>query len=133
MCVFCKIIDGTIPCYKVYEDEDFIAFLDISQATVGHTLLVPKMHAENVFCLPSHLQEKMGVTLVKMANQLKKTLHVSNLNILNNNGEAAGQTVPHFHIHLIPRYPDDDLTIRFKPHLTTPESSIELQKKILSN
>ncbi len=132
MCIFCKIIDGTIPCYKVYEDADFIAFLDISQATIGHTLLVPKVHVENVFCLPSTLQEKMGVVLVKIANQLKKALNVSHLNVLNNNGEMAGQTVPHFHIHLIPRYPDDDLTIGFKPHPTTPESFIELQQKILS-
>jgi len=132
MCIFCQIVKGEIPCYKVYEDDDFIAFLDISQATVGHTLIVPKIHVENIFSLPLDLQKKLAIVINLVSNQLKKTLSISNLNILNNNGPLAGQTVSHFHVHLLPRYADDDLQITFASHQISSTEFITLQQKILA-
>lgn len=116
MCVFCKIIDGEIPSYKLYEDNDFLAILDISQATIGHTLVIPKKHFENIFELDSMSCEKIFLIVKKVADALKKSLNVSDLNILNNNGTLAGQSVNHFHIHLIPRTSNDDVTFKFTHH-----------------
>ena len=104
MCLFCKIINGEIPCYKVYEDNDFLAFLDISQATVGHTLVIPKKHVTNVFELDDETASKMLIVVKNVANKLKEKLNLSAVNILNNSGSLAGQTVHHLHIHIIPRY-----------------------------
>ena len=101
MCIFCEIIKGNIPCYKVYEDDVCLAFLDISQATIGHTLIVPKNHCENVFELDENTASHLGKVATKIAKNLKEKLNLEALNILNNNGEKAGQTVNHFHIHLI--------------------------------
>ena len=104
MCLFCKIINGEIPCYKVYEDNDFLAFLDISQATVGHTLVISKKHVANVFELDDETASKMLIVVKNVANKLKEKLNLSAVNILNNSGSLAGQTVHHLHIHIIPRY-----------------------------
>ena len=105
-CIFCKIINKQIPSSVVYEDDDVIAFLDISQATIGHTLVVPKKHYENIFEL--NQDTTIMQVVIKVANALKDSLNVSDLNIVNNNGPLAGQTVNHFHIHLIPRYENDN-------------------------
>lgn len=111
MCLFCKIIKGEIPCYKIYEDAYFLAFLDISQATPGHTLVIPKKHYETIFTMDEELCKKMLLVVKNVAHLLKKKLGVNSINILNNSGENAGQTVPHFHIHLIPRYENDGITL----------------------
>ena len=105
MCIFCKIAKGEIPCYKIYEDNDFLAFLDLSQATKGHTLIIPKKHYDNIFSL----DEKIDIMLpvVTVAKALKKSLKIDNINMINNNGPLAVQTINHFHIHLIPRYDND--------------------------
>ena len=112
MCIFCNIISGEIPSYKVYEDDNFYAFLDISQATYGHTLVVPKQHFENLFAMPDFLLEKMLILVRDLASKIKTATNCKGMNILNNNGEAAGQSIHHFHIHIIPRYDNDNFSIK---------------------
>ena len=112
MCIFCNIISGEIPSYKVYEDDNFYAVLDISQATYGHTLVVPKQHFENLFAMPDFLLEKMLILVRDLASKIKTATNCKGINILNNNGEAAGQSVHHFHIHIIPRYDNDNFSIK---------------------
>ena len=112
MCIFCNIISGEIPSYKVYEDTNFYAFLDISQATYGHTLVIPKQHFEDLFSMPDFLLEKMLVLVKELAIKVKKATNCKGINILNNNGEVAGQSVHHFHIHIIPRYDNDNFDIK---------------------
>lgn len=116
MCIFCKIANGEIPSYKVYEDDDFLAFLDISQATIGHTLVIPKNHINNFLTAENSTISKAYVIASKVAHALKKSLNVHDFNILSNCGEKAGQTIDHFHIHIIPRYDGDDLKIEFSKH-----------------
>ncbi|MDR0297111.1 MAG: HIT family protein [Streptococcaceae bacterium] len=106
-CLFCKIIAGEIPATKVYEDADVLAFLDISQVTKGHTLLVPKTHSRNLLALSASESAALWAKVPALANQLIKNLSADGLNILQNNETAAGQSVFHTHIHLIPRYAGD--------------------------
>ncbi len=111
MCIFCKIINNEIPSYKVYEDEDVLAILDIAQVTKGHTLVMPKKHYDNILdCDPEVLKKVISVTQ-KLANELKGKLDAPGLNILSNCGEVAGQSVDHLHFHIIPRYSDKDAMI----------------------
>lgn len=107
-CIFCNIIAGEIPASKVYEDENVLAFLDITQVTKGHTLVVPKQHYRNVLDLTPEAASQLFSVLPKLANHLKETLGATGLNIINNNEEAAGQTVFHTHIHLLPRFDETD-------------------------
>lgn len=102
--IFCKIVDGEIPCYKVYEDDDVLAFLDISQVTKGHTLVIPKKHYENFLATPKEVMHKV-MDIAQMIGQIEiKMMGAVGVNILTNCYEAAGQTVKHFHVHVIPRY-----------------------------
>ncbi len=128
MCIFCKIAKGEIPCYKIYEDNDFLAFLDLSQATKGHTLIIPKKHYDNIFSL----DEKIDIMLpvVTVAKALKKTLKIDNINMINNNGPLAGQTINHFHIHLIPRYDNDKVSLNFGENSFTAEELKSLSETI---
>ncbi|TYS65593.1 HIT family protein [Sutcliffiella horikoshii] len=107
-CIFCKIIDGDIPAAKVYEDEHVLAFLDISQVTKGHTLVIPKVHKENIYELTPEIAENLFKVVPKIANSIKEQFEPIGLNLLNNNGEAAGQSVFHYHLHIIPRYGKGD-------------------------
>lgn len=107
-CIFCKIINGEIPSAKVYENEHVYAFLDISQVTKGHTLVIPKVHKENVYELTEEIASNLFKEVPKIANAIKKAYNPIGLNTLNNNGELAGQSVYHFHLHLIPRYGEGD-------------------------
>lgn len=111
-CIFCKILDGKIPSYKVYEDDDVIAFLDISQITKGHTLVLPKKHVKNIFLMDDDIASKVFVAVPKIAKALKDAFNPIGLNIVSNN-EKPHQSVDHFHIHLIPRYEKDDFRIDF--------------------
>ena len=113
MCIFCKLANKEIPTNIVYEDDDFIAMLDISQTTKGHTLVVPKKHAENIFELSLEDSEKVFVVVKKVTEILKEKLNPKGFNILSNNGKTAGQSVFHFHIHIIPRYDENDFKIEF--------------------
>ena len=132
MCLFCKIINGEIPCYKVYEDSDFLAFLDISQATVGHTLVIPKKHVANIFELDSETASKMLVVIKNITNKLKEKLNLSAVNILNNSGSLAGQTVHHLHFHIIPRYENDNIHLAPDAHEIDHEALKNTLSKILN-
>jgi len=114
-CIFCKLANGVFPTNTVYEDEDFRAILDLGPATEGHTLILPKEHADNLLELPDDIAAKALVTAKKVATMLKKKLNADGVNIVQNNGEVAGQTVMHFHIHVIPRYENDGQKIGWNP------------------
>lgn len=101
-CLFCKIINGDIPCYKIYEDEYTLAFLDISNDTIGHTLVIPKKHYENIFEVDKELLMHVMDTTQLLCNHYK-SLGFKGVNIQNNNGECAGQSVFHLHVHILPR------------------------------
>lgn len=107
-CIFCKIINGEIPSAKVFENEHVLAFLDISQVTKGHTLVIPKVHKENLFELTPEIAKELFAVVPEIARAIKQEFNPIGLNSLNNNGEAAGQSVFHFHMHLIPRYGEGD-------------------------
>ena len=107
-CIFCKIVNGEIPAAKVFENEHVLAFLDISQVTKGHTLVIPKIHKENVFELTPEIARNIFEVVPAITNALKQTYEPIGLNTVNNNGEHAGQSVFHFHMHLIPRYGKGD-------------------------
>ncbi|PJN86723.1 HIT family protein [Bacillus sp. mrc49] len=107
-CIFCKIIDGEIPSTKVFENEHVLAFLDISQVTKGHTLVIPKVHKENLYELTPEIAKNLFEVVPEISRAMKQEFNPVGLNLLNNNGEAAGQSVFHFHMHLIPRYGEGD-------------------------
>ncbi|WP_280768643.1 HIT family protein [Salipaludibacillus daqingensis] len=107
-CIFCKIAAGEIPSAKVYEDEHVLAFLDLSQVTKGHTLVIPKNHEENIYELSEETAQKLFKVVPKIAKAIKEAYSPIGLNILNNNGEAAGQSVFHYHLHLLPRFGKGD-------------------------
>jgi len=114
-CIFCKIANGEIPSKTLYEDEDFRVILDLGPATKGHALILPKEHAANLYELPDVSAAKVMVLAKKMAIRMRERLHCTGFNVIQNNGEVAGQTVFHFHIHLIPRYDEDGQVIGWKP------------------
>ncbi len=105
-CIFCKIIAGEIPSTTIYEDEDFQVILDINPASKGHALILPKGHYANIYQLPEDLAAKAMKLAKKLAEHMTDKLQCDGFNLVQNNGEVAGQTVFHFHLHLIPRYLD---------------------------
>jgi len=117
-CIFCKIIDGELPAAKVYEDEHVYAFLDISQVTKGHTLVIPKKHTKDVYHTSAEVAGNLFSVVPTIANGIKKAYNPAGLNVLINNEEAAGQEVFHTHIHLIPRYgtKDDGFNTKWETH-----------------
>lgn len=117
-CVFCKIIDGSIPSKKVYEDDYVYAFMDITPLSKGHTLLIPKEHVANVFELSPETASHLFSVAPVIANAIKDAFQPAGMNLLNNNGEAAEQSVFHFHLHFIPRYDEKD---GYKPIWKTKE------------
>jgi len=114
MCIFCKIINGEIPSAKVYEDEDVLAILDISQATKGHTLVMPKKHYKNLLEIEDYEYLKVMDVVKDVAHATVKAFDAEGCNVLNNCNAVAGQSVDHFHVHVIPRYTKEDITIEFK-------------------
>lgn len=107
-CIFCKIINGEIPCAKVFENEHVLAFLDISQVTKGHTLVIPKVHKTNIYEMTPEVSREFFEAVPKIAQAIKDEYEPIGLNLLNNNGEKAGQSVFHYHMHIIPRYGKGD-------------------------
>lgn len=107
-CIFCKIANGEIPSATLYEDEDFRVILDMGPAAKGHALILPKEHYPNLYELPDELAKKDIVLAKKMITRMKKALECDGFNVVQNNGTPAGQTVFHFHMHLIPRYENDN-------------------------
>lgn len=114
-CIFCKIAAGEIPSKTLYEDESFRVILDISPASKGHAIILPKNHAANLYELSDEDASKIFVIAKKVATVMQDILHCDGLNVLQNNGEAAGQSVFHLHVHLIPRYKDDTVNIKWAP------------------
>ena len=106
-CIFCKIAAGEIPSKTIYEDENFRVILDISPATKGHALILPKEHYANLYELPDEMAGKVMLLAKRLAAQMTEALGCDGFNLVQNNGEVAGQTVFHFHLHLIPRYQGD--------------------------
>lgn len=132
-CVFCKIIDGSIPSAKIYEDEHVYAFMDIMPVTKGHTLIIPKNHKENVYELSEEEASNLFKVVPKIANALQESFGSVGMNLLNNNGTPAGQTVFHFHLHFIPRYDQTDgfhPTFNTKEKIFTPEAIQDLAKEL---
>lgn len=108
MCVFCDIIKGDIPSYKVYEDDNYLAILDISQATLGHTLVMPKKHYDTILDMEDDKAGELMSVADKIAKKIVTNLNATGCNMLINTGEVAGQTVKHVHLHIIPRYTESD-------------------------
>lgn len=129
-CVFCKIANGEIPSATVYEDEDFRGILDISPAAPGHVILLPKEHAADVFELPEESAQKVFAVARKVAAGVKKVTGCAGVNILQNNGTAAGQTVFHFHMHVLPRNEEDTVNVGWKPGAYAEGESAKLAAEI---
>lgn len=106
-CIFCKISGGEIPSKTIYEDEEFRVILDISPASKGHALIIPKEHYANLYEMPEDAAGRVMILAKKLAGHMTERLKCDGFNIVQNNGETAGQTVSHFHMHLIPRYAGD--------------------------
>ena len=113
-CIFCKIANGEIPSATVYEDDDFRVILDLSPASKGHALILPKEHYANLYELPDEAASKVLIVAKNVVAKMTKALGCDGYNLVQNNGEAAGQTVFHFHMHLIPRYKEDQVGLGWK-------------------
>ena len=129
-CIFCKIAAGEIPSKTLYEDEEFRVILDLGPATKGHALILPKDHYRDLFELPDEKAAKVMVLAKKMAAQMREKLHCDGFNLMQNNEEAAGQTVFHCHMPLIPRYNDDGQTIGWKPGKPGDAELEEIRKEV---
>ena len=128
-CIVCKIANGEIPSATLYEDEDFRVILDLGPATKGHALILPKNHFANLFEIPEDMDAKAFILAKKIAKKMKDVFGCDGVNIVQNNGVAAGQTVFHFHIHLIPRYEGDHAGVTWKPGTLTDEQREEILQK----
>lgn len=131
-CIFCKIANGDIPSKMLYEDEEFKVILDVGPATRGHALILPKNHYANLYELPDELAAKAMLLAKKMATLMTEKLGCDGFNLVQNNGKAAGQTVFHFHLHLIPRYEEDGQTLGWKP-LELTQEELENIKNIITD
>lgn len=129
-CIFCKIANGEIPAKALYEDERFKVILDLGPATKGHALIIPKEHADNLFELPEDTAGEAMILAKKMASRMKEKLQCDGINLVQNNGAVAGQTVSHFHLHVIPRYEADGQKIGWKPTQPTQEE-LECTRKVI--
>lgn len=125
-CIFCKIANGEIPSATLYEDNEFRVILDVGPASKGHALILPKKHAADLYELEDETASKVLVLAKKMASKMADTLGCDGLNLVQNNGETAGQTVFHFHLHIIPRYKNDNVKVGWKPGRLTDEMREEL-------
>ncbi len=130
-CIFCKIANGEIPAKTLYEDEDFRVILDLGPATKGHALILPREHAADLYELPDETAGKVLILAKKMASVMRERLKCDGLNLVQNNGEVAGQTVRHFHLHLIPRYVNDGQRINWVPGEPSQEELEAVRKEIV--
>ena len=129
-CIFCKIAQGSIPSSTIYEDDMFRVILDLSPATKGHALVLPKEHFRNIFDIDDKTASQLFVVAAKVAKAMKESLGCDGMNIVQNNEEIAGQTVFHFHLHIIPRYKDDGQMITWNPGSAEQEVLQEIAKKV---
>ena len=129
-CIFCKIAKGEIPSATLYEDEDFRVILDLGPASRGHALILPKQHFADVCALDGDIAAKVLPLGAKIGSAMKKSLGCAGFNLVQNNGEAAGQTVFHFHMHVIPRYEGGPAMVSWTPGKASPEELAEVADKI---
>ena len=130
-CIFCKIVAGEIPASKVYEDDHFLAFLDISQVTPGHTLVIPKKHARNLLEMTPDKTADLFNVVSTVTKKVENATQPQGMNIISNMEEIAGQSVFHTHVHILPRYSqDDDLKIDFIAHEPDFDRLAQLAKDI---
>ncbi|NLK03300.1 MAG: HIT family protein [Clostridiales bacterium] len=129
-CIFCKIIAGDIPSSVIYEDEDLKVIMDIYPAARGHAIIITKKHFENIFELDDDVAKKVLIVAKKVGIALKDELGCGGINLLQNNGETAGQTVFHLHFHLIPRYDGDNVTIKWITGKYEDGEALELAQRI---
>lgn len=129
-CIFCKIAQGDIPSSTIYEDDMFRVILDLSPAAKGHALVLPKEHFRNIFDIDEKTASRLFVVAAKVAKAMKESLGCDGMNIVQNNEEIAGQTVFHFHLHIIPRYKDDGQTIAWNPGSAEPEELKDIAAKV---
>lgn len=130
-CIFCKIANGEIPSKTLYEDEQFRVILDLGPATKGHALILPKDHFANLYELPDETAAKVLQLAKKMATQMTEKLGCDGFNLVQNNGKTAGQTVFHFHLHLIPRYENDGQKIGWTPGSPSQEELEAIKNEII--
>lgn len=131
-CIFCKIANGEIPSNTVYENENFRVILDISPANLGHCLVLPKFHSANIFEMTEDMTKEAFGVAKKVADAIKSANIAQGVNILQNNGEIAGQTVHHFHVHIIPRKENDKVTIKSETVKLSDEEMTNV-KELLAN
>ena len=129
-CLFCAIIDGELPSYKLYEDQYFYVILDRFPKCLGHALILPKKHAATLFDLQDEEMQRLMPLTQKIAVALRKALNFDGLNLIQNNGPAAGQEVNHFHLHLIPRFDSDNMAIQYKRQDPADEDFVEMADKL---
>ena len=129
-CIFCKIANGEIPSATVYEDSVCRVILDVNPANKGHALIIPKEHFDNIYSIDAETAAKIFTIATEVAKAQKAELNPDGLNILQNNGEEAGQTVFHFHMHLVPRYIKDNVTMTWIPGKADTEELSTLSKAL---
>ncbi|HCC06886.1 MAG TPA: HIT family protein [Clostridiales bacterium] len=129
-CIFCKIVNGEIPSITVYEDEEFKVIFDKFPANNGHMLVIPKEHIENIFEISDEKAARAFAVVSEMAKKMQKNLEFEGLNIVQNNGSVAGQSVFHFHIHLIPRYKDDGVNVSWESKQANDQELEEIKRRI---
>lgn len=129
-CIFCRIANGEIPSATVYEDEDFRAILDLGPASKGHTLILPKEHYDDLTTLDEKIGSKVLSVAARIGKAMKEGLGCAGFNLVQNNGEAAGQTVKHFHMHVIPRYENGPGMVEWDPGKASPEEMAETAEKL---
>lgn len=130
-CIFCKIANGEVPSKTLYEDDHFRVILDLGPATKGHALILPKEHYANLYDLPEELAGEAMKLAKKMAVRITERLGCEGFNLIQNNGDMAGQTVFHFHMHMIPRYQADGQKIGWKPGEPTQDELEEIKNTIV--
>jgi histidine triad (HIT) family protein len=131
-CVFCKIVSGDIPSAQIYEDEDFVAFVDLKPNNYGHSLLVPKVHYKNIYELDSSSRDRLGEVIQRLSIAIKRAMNADGINVHMNNDSAAGQVIFHQHTHIIPRFENDGLEHFAQKDYEYPEQRAEIAEKIRS-
>ena len=129
-CIFCKLANGVFPTNSIYEDDKFNVILDNGPATKGHALILPKEHADDLFELPDDTAAEAFKLAKKLGKHIMEVLGADGLNVVQNNGEAAGQTVRHFHLHLIPRYNGDGQKIQWEPTSPSSEELVKIKEEL---
>jgi histidine triad (HIT) family protein len=131
-CVFCKIVRGDIPSAQIYEDEDFVAFVDLKPNNYGHSLLVPKVHYKNIYELDGCAKNRLAEVIQRMSAAIKEAMNADGINVHMNNDSAAGQVIFHQHTHIIPRFENDGLEHFVQKEYEYPEQRAEIAEKIRS-